>query len=149
MAKKSAGKKGKTKASSRPKATAGTQGTGARLREAWQELATAVAEAQANLETETRKLLKRHHIRTKDGATLMADLGALVDRERRKAAKELRSRLRDVQGRVEAERRGAARGLDDAVRSALAALNIPSRAEVATLTRKVEELAKKVERLKR
>ena len=142
-------KAGKSRTSSRTKSASGKTSTGARLREAWQELAATVAAAQANLEAETKKLLRRHKIGTKDGATLLADLRALADRERKKAAKELRSRLRDLQDRVEKERKGAARGLDDAVRSALAALNIPSRAEVAALTRKVDELSKKIERLKR
>ena len=120
-----------------------------RLREAWQELAATVATAQANLEAGVKQLLRRNRISTKDGASLLADVRALAERERKKAAKELRSRLRDLQARVEKERKGAVRGLDDAVPSALAALNIPSRAEVAALTRKVDELSRRIGRLKR
>ena len=139
----------KTGRSTKPKSTPRQAAAGARLREAWQELAATVATAQKNLENGVKQLLRRNKISTKDGASLLADVRALAERERKKAAKELRSRLRDVQGRVEAERRGAARGLDDAVRSALAALNIPSRAEVAALTRKVDELSRRIGRLKR
>ena len=39
--------------------------------------------------------------------------------------------------------------LDDAVQRALAALNIPSRQEVQTLTRKVAQLSRKIDRLER
>jgi polyhydroxyalkanoate synthesis regulator phasin len=146
MAMKQARKTGRsTKAKSTPRPAP----AGARLREAWQELAATVATAQANLESGVKQLLRRNKISTKDGASLLADVRALAERERKKAAKELRSRLRDLQQRVEKERKGAVRGLDDAVHSALAALNIPSRAEVAALTRKVDELSRRIGRLKR
>jgi len=39
--------------------------------------------------------------------------------------------------------------VDDAVRRTLAALNIPSRNEVQELTRRVEELSRKIDRFRR
>jgi hypothetical protein len=121
----------------------------ARIRGAWSDVVAAVSTAQANLEGEVKKLLRRSRISTKDAATTMAGLRALADRERRKAAKELRARAAELQARVQKERQVAARALDDAVRSGLAALNIPSRVEVAALTRKVDELSKKIQRRRR
>jgi hypothetical protein len=109
----------------------------------------AVTTAQANLEAEVQKLLKRNRIGTKDGATILKDVRTLAERERKKAAKVLALRARELQARVAQERKAAARALDEAVRSGLAALNIPSRAEVASLTRKVDELSRKVARRKR
>lgn len=125
------------------------QAAGTRIREAWADTVAAVTTAQANLEAEVRKLLKRNKVGTKDAATLVRDLRALADRERRKAARELRSRLAVLQARIDKERKTASRTLDDAARSTLAALNIPSRAEIAALTRKVEALSRKVETRKR
>ena len=69
---------------------------------------------------------------------------ALAERQRKRAARELKARAAQIQTRVKKEGKVASRAVDEAVRSALAALNIPSRAEVANLTRKVEELTKKV-----
>ncbi len=120
----------------------------ARIREGWERVVEAVAATEANLEAGVKKLLRRNKITTKDAATLLADVRALADRERKKAARELRAGFAVLQTRVKRERRGAAKGLDDAVRSALAALNIPSRSEVAALTRKVDELSKKIGRKK-
>lgn len=120
-----------------------------RVKQSWKQLVAAVTRTQANVEAGVKDLLRRNRISTKDAASLMADLRALLARERKKAGRELRAGLRTLQTRVEKERRGATRGLDDAVRSALAALNIPSRSEVAALTRKVDELSKAMARRKR
>ena len=120
-----------------------------RIKESWKRVVAAVATTQANVEAGVKDLLRRNRISTKDAATLMADLRALLARERKKAGRELRTGLHVLQTRVEKERRGATRSLDDAVRSALAALNIPSRSEVAALTRKVDELSKAMARRKR
>ena len=116
---------------------------GARLRVAWADAVESLGNAQANLEGELRKVLRRNKIGTKDAATMLKDVRALAERERKKAAKELRVRAGVLQTRVQKEGKMAARAVDDAVRSALAALNIPSRAEVTNLTHKVEELTKK------
>ena len=118
--------------------------TGARIRVAWADAVKALGSAQANLEGELRRVLRRNKIGTKDATTMLKDVRALAERERKKAAKELRARAAVLQTRVQKERKMAASAVDDAVRAALAALNIPSRAEVAHLTRKVEELTKKV-----
>jgi len=108
-----------------------------------------VAAAQADLESQLRQLLRRQGISTKDGATLLADVRALAERERKRAAKELKARFRDLRSRIEKERKDAARGLDEAVARALAALDIPSRSELAALAKKVDELNKKIGRPKR
>jgi hypothetical protein len=119
---------------------------GARIRVAWTDAVAALGRAQANLEGEMRRLLRRNKISTKDAATMLKDLRALAERERQKAARELRAGAAKLQSRVQKERKVAGRAVDEAVRSALAALNIPSRAEVAHLTRKVEELTTKISR---
>jgi len=62
---------------------------------------------------------------------------------------DLRARLAVLQSRIEEEGRTAARAVDGTVRGALAALDIPSRTEIAALTRQVEELSRKLESRKR
>lgn len=136
-------KKAVTRHKAARKASATTT-TGARIRVAWADAVKALGSAQANLEGELHKVLKRNRIGTKDAATLLKDVRALAERQRQRASKELRIRASQLQTRVEKERKVASRAIDEAVRSALAALNIPSRAEVTHLTRKVDELTKKV-----
>jgi polyhydroxyalkanoate synthesis regulator phasin len=127
----------------------GARTAGARIRGAWADAVDAVTTAQTNLEAGVKKLLRRNKISTKDAASMLRDLRALAERERRKAAKQVRKRMAGLQARVEKERKAAARTLDDGMRSALGALNIPSHSEVAALTRKVDELSRKVGRMKR
>lgn len=133
-----------TKKKATKKSTTKAETTGARIRVAWADAVKTLGSAQANLEGELRKVLRRNQIGTKDATTMLKDVRALAERERKKAAKELRARAAMLQVRVQKEGKVAARAVDDAVRSALAALNIPSRAEVASLARKVDELNKKV-----
>jgi len=125
---------------------AGSKTAGARIRVAWSDAVAALTRAQANVEGEIRKLLRRNKISTRDAASMLKDVRALAERERKKAARELRAGAAKLQTRVQKERKVAGRAIDEAVRSALAALNIPSRAEVAHLTRKVDELTRKVGR---
>ena len=74
---------------------------------------------------------------------------ASVVKERKRGMQELEARLKELQARVKKEGRNVAKLADEAVQSGLAALNIPSRSEVAELTRKVEELSKRVGTLRR
>lgn len=148
MATKKPSKGSRTRRTARSRTPLGPA-TRDRMRDAWNEAVEAVTSAQVRVEVGVKDLLRRNRINTKDAATLLTDVRALADRERKKAARLLRTRFSVLQGRIEKERRGAVKGLDDAVRSALAALNIPSRSEVAALTRKVAELSKQVERAKR
>jgi DNA polymerase III gamma/tau subunit len=122
---------------------------GERIKGAWEETRETVTAAQGSLETQIKALLKKNKISTKDAASAFKDVRARAERERKKAARELRARLAELQLRMQKERRALARTVDEAVHSALAAFNIPSRQEVANLTRKVEELSRKIDRLRR
>lgn len=86
---------------------------------------------------------------TPDTAVALHKLGARVERESKKAMKDLSARARTFQTRMEAERKGLKRAVDETVKGTLAAFNIPSRAEIADLTRKVAELSRKIDSLKR
>ena len=94
-------------------------------------------------------LLKGVRVSGRDRAKMMKVFGERVDRERKKAFKRLESRLKELQSRIGKERKVVARMVDDAVKGTLAALNIPSRAEVAELTRSVATLSRKIDSFKR
>lgn len=126
-----------------------TAGSVGRLEEAWRDVATTVMSVQARIEAEVGQILKRGQAGRRDAETLLKDVRARADRERKIGLRELRARLRVLQARLEEERRAASRAVEGVVRSTLAALNIPSRTEIAALTRKVEELSRKLEGRKR
>lgn len=84
-----------------------------------------------------------------DTAAALRSLSTRVERERKKAVKDLSAKAKTFQTRMEAERKGLKRAVDETVKGTLAAFNIPSRAEIADLTRKVADLSRKIDSLKR
>lgn len=122
---------------------------GERLRETWAATLSTLNTAEENLQKQVRLLLKRNKISTKDASVMLRDLRALVDRERKRALKDLEARVGTLQARLRKERKAITRLVGDAVQGTLASFNIPSRREVAELTRKVDQLSKKIDRFKR
>jgi polyhydroxyalkanoate synthesis regulator phasin len=137
MAKKSSG-------ASR-KSSTGARTAGDRIKETWDSTLAALTAAEQEVERQIKALLKRNKIGTQDAATALKDLGARFDQERKKAARELEGRLGELQSRIETERRSLGRRMDEAVHGTLASLNIPSRKEIGELTRKVDELSRKID----
>ena len=120
-----------------------------RIKKTWNDTVEALSTAEARVEKEIRGLLKRNKISTRDAATAIKDVRALIGRERKKGVKELESRFASLQVRVRKEGKSASKRIDDAVLAALATFNIPSRHEVQELTRKVNELSRKIDSSKR
>lgn len=143
MATTKKGTKRKAKAEAEPQGAAAR--TQALLKERWEETRDALLKAETRLEKQVRALLKGRRISGAEASAVMKDLQARMRREQKKAARELETRVKSVQHRLEREKKAASQLVDDAVKSALVAFNIPSRQEVAELTRKVDELSKKID----
>ena len=120
-----------------------------RLRDTWSQTVASLAAAEAAVEKQVRRLLQRNRISTRDASTLLKDVNTMIARERRKAAGQLEPRLAALQARARKERAVVARMASDAAQSALAAFNIPSRQEVQDLTRKVDQLSRRIGSLRR
>jgi polyhydroxyalkanoate synthesis regulator phasin len=120
-----------------------------RLKDTWYATLSALTSAEENIEKQVRVLLKRNKISTKDASAMLKDLRTLIDRERKKGLRELESRLSSLQGRLRKERKVLSRLVNEAVEGTLASFNIPSRHEVAELTRKVDHLSRKIDAFKR
>ena len=119
------------------------------LRETWASTTRALSAAEAEVQKQVKSLLKRNKLSVDDATTLLRQFQARVAKERAKRMQELEARARAVQSRVRRESRNAGRFVAEAVQSTLAALNIPSRKEVAELTRKVDALSKKIDKLRK
>jgi hypothetical protein len=120
-----------------------------RVRGTWSETLASLAAAEKAVEKQVRRVLQRNRIGTKDAATVLKDVKALVARERKKAARHLEVRLTALQARAKKERHAVARMANAAAQSALAAFNVPSRREVQDLTRKVDQLSRKIDARRR
>jgi len=122
---------------------------GTRIRKTWDAAVEAVTSAEAEAERQLRLLLARNRIKPAEARAALATVRKRVEKERRKAARELDARVTALQGRLRHERKNLARLVDEAVRGTLVALNIPSRHEVSELTRKVDELSRKIDGYRR
>ncbi|HEX9186411.1 MAG TPA: phasin family protein [Vicinamibacteria bacterium] len=120
-----------------------------RIGKTWKETQAALSSAEATVEKRVKALAKRSGVDTRQAGQAIQAWGQRLERERRKAVKRLEVRLAELQGRARKEKKALTRSVDDAVRRTLAALNIPSRNEVQELTRRVEELSKRIERFRR
>ena len=123
---------------------AGARSAGDVLRETWDKALRSLSAAEAELQKQVRSLMKGKGIGA-DAAQSLRSLGHRLDKERRKLAREIESRVSSLQARMQKERKSVTRVVDDTVRGALAALNIPSRQEINELTRKVDELSRKID----
>jgi hypothetical protein len=120
-----------------------------RIEKTWKETQAAITSAEATVQKRVKALAKRSGVDTRQASLTLRAWGHRIDRERKKALKEVEARLADLQTRARKERRAVTRTVDDAVRRTLAALNIPSRNEVQELTKRVEELSRRIDRFRR
>ena len=140
---------GKPPVQGKPPATSKPKKTGDPLHDAWAAAMDALRSAQQEAEQQLRGTLKRNRISAKEATDVIKNVRKRFEKERRKAVKEFEAGLSSFQLRLTKERKAVTKLANDAVRRALATLNIPSRREVAELTRKVEQLSKKIDAFKR
>ena len=120
-----------------------------RLTKTWDDTREALGSAEATVEKRVRALVKKSGLDTRKAADTLMTWRDRVERERRRAMKRLEAEVSSLQSRAKKERRAMGRMVDEAVQGALAALNIPSRHEVHELTRRVEELSRKIDGFRR
>ena len=97
--------------------------TGHMIRETWSAAVAALGAAEEETARQLGRLLRRNRITAGDARVAIAGLRV----------------------RLERERRNLGRTFGAAVHNALASINVPSRDEVAALTRKVDELSRRIE----
>lgn len=115
------------------------------VREAWATTLETLVSAEQEAEKQLRALLKKNKFTAEEASAAVRDLRSRIEKERKKALKQFDTQVQSVQARVKKERKALGRVVDDAVRGTLVALNIPTRQEVAELTRKVGELSRKID----
>jgi polyhydroxyalkanoate synthesis regulator phasin len=132
---------------SRPAARARRAPSG--LEQTWNETRAALSSAEAKVEKRVQNLVKRSGVDTRQARKALAAWRHKIDRQGRRAMKQVEGRLAVLQTRARKERRTVGRAVDDAVKRTLAALNIPSRREIQDLTHRVAELSRKIDRFRR
>jgi hypothetical protein len=97
--------------------------TGEMMRETWSAAVKALGAAEEETARQLALLLRRNRITAADAGAAISGLRSRLDRERKSLG----------------------RTFDRAVHGALASINVPSRQEIAQLTRKVDELSSRIE----
>ena len=121
-----------------------------RLEKTWKETQAALSSAEGKVEKRVKELVKRSGVDTRQATKTIKAWGGRLDRERKKAVKQVEGAIsRASRLRARKERRALARMVDETVQSTLAALNIPSRHEIQELTHRVEELSRKIDGFRR
>jgi len=133
----------------RPRPAARARKSKSGIEKTWKDTRAALSTAEATVEKRVKALVKRSGVDTRHAREALTTWRHRFDRERKKALKQVEGQLAVLQTRARKERRVIARMVDDTVRRALAALNIPSRQEIQELGRRVEGLSHRIERFRR
>ena len=139
----------KKEAVRRPRPGARRRKAKSRLDRTGKDTQSALGFAEATVEKRVKAFLERSGVDTRHATETLVAWRHRLERERKKALKQVESRLTALHARAKEERRALTRTVEDAVRRTLAALDIPSRHEVQELTRRLEELSQKIDRFRR
>jgi polyhydroxyalkanoate synthesis regulator phasin len=121
----------------------------AAIRDTWNQGLKTLASAEAEVQKQVRTLIKRRNLASGEAAKVVKDLRARLEKERKFALKQIEARLATLRTAVGKERKVVGKTLDRAIHRAMAALDIPSRREVAELTRKIDDLSRKIDAFRR
>ncbi len=119
-----------------------------RLAKTWDDTRALLGRGRARLEQRARALIQTSGVDTEKAAESLGALRQRLGLERKKAIKRVEGRLGALRTRAQQERHAFASKAEDAVRRALDALDLPRRQELRQLTRRVEELSRKIDSLR-
>ncbi len=80
---------------------------------------------------------------------MVSETGRNLEKQSKAIRKDIAHRVADIGTRVEKERKNVGRRVEGVVKTTLASLNIPTRSEINLLAKRVEELSRKIDSLKR
>lgn len=109
----------------------------------------ALKEAPKVAEARVKALIESGKPAFERAQALVNETGKNLSKQSKAIRKDLAHRVADIGTRVEKERKSIGRSLEGAVKTTLASLNIPTRSEINLLAKRVEELSRKIDSLKR
>ena len=109
----------------------------------------AIKEAPRTAEARVKALLESGKPALERAQAFANETGKNLSRQSKAIRKDIAHRVADLGTRVEKERKSLGRNLEGAVKTTLASLNIPTRSEINLLAKRVEELSRKIDSLKR
>jgi polyhydroxyalkanoate synthesis regulator phasin len=115
----------------------------------WHATVEALSRAECEIQKQLGALLSRKKLGAKDVSDTLKQVGAGLERQRKQALADFEAGVKKLRKQVAKEQSAVQKTVDDAVQRTLSKFNIPSRTEVAELTRKVNRLSKQIDALPR
>lgn len=112
-------------------------------------IVNAVKHAPKTAEERVKALIESGKPALERAQAFASETSKNLSKQTRAIRKDIAHRVSDLGERVEKERRSLGRKVESAVKTTLASLNIPTRSEINLLARRVEELSRKIDSLKR
>jgi polyhydroxyalkanoate synthesis regulator phasin len=109
----------------------------------------AVKQAPKTAEERVKALIESGKPALERAQAFASETGKNLSKQTKAIRKDIAHRVSDLGVRVEKERKSLGRKVESAVKTTLASLNIPTRSEINLLARRVEELSRKIDSLKR
>ena len=106
-------------------------------------------EAQKTAEERVKALIESGKPALERAQAFASETGKNLQKQTKAIRKDIVHRVSELGVRVERERKSLGRKVEGAVKATLASLNIPTRSEINLLARRVEELSRKIDSLKR
>ena len=106
-------------------------------------------EAAMTAEERVKALIESGKPALERAQAFASETGKNLQKQTKAIRKDIAHRVSDLGVRVEKERKSLGRKVEGAVKTTLASLNIPTRSEINLLARRVEELSRKIDSLKR
>lgn len=109
----------------------------------------AIKEAPKSAEARVKALIESSKPAIERAQAMVSATGKNISKQSKALRKDIAHRVADLGTRVDKERKSLGRKVEGAVKTTLASLNIPTRSEINLLARRVEELSRKIDGLKR
>ena len=106
-------------------------------------------EAPKTAEERVKALIESGKPALERAQAFASETGKNLSKQTKAIRKDIAHRVSDLGVRVEKERKSLGRKVEGAVKTTLASLNIPTRSEINLLARRVEDLSRKIDSLKR
>lgn len=113
------------------------------------EAVEALKEAPKNAEERVKALIESGKPALERAQAFATETQKNLSRQSKAIRKDIAHRVADIGTRVEKERKNLGKRVEGAVKTTLASLNIPTRSEINLLAKRVEELSRKIDSLKR
>jgi len=111
--------------------------------------AVAIGTASGRAERRVKDLIKSSQPALERARGFVNQTGRSFSRQTEGLRTDLAQRVSELGTRVEEERKSLGKKVDGAVKNTLASLNIPTRSEINLLARRVEQLSRKIDGLKK